>query len=521
MRIALICIMLCLTVGARGQVAQPTGPAAPPPAAFERIEPRGQAIAKAQLLEMYRAALADRAAGVDLDKLYAAHQLIEQYFEATGKDQRAKIVEQLDGMGIEPNVLGRIVRIRMDWPALAGGVYYINETIGPHEVHYFLGVPQQYDRSKPWPLIVKLPTAQAFVTDPPPAADQVAEIYKGWMKEELASHPDAIVLMPLLNFAELYGPSYAGMNSVIQPMLQAAGRVNIDPARVYLIGHSMAAHAVWNLGLHYATYFAAINPMAGSANDAYQRVRLVNLCNTLPVVWHDAEDPMLKVDASRQLVRILRDKKIDVDYEETKGVGHGPKAELVEKMYQKLRARVRELYPQRVIVQSDRPDTIFNRLDWVQMYQPLASGKEKPLWFTRGTGKMIVYENSFAIDATRQGNTIDVHSDNVESMRFYLNDQMVDFAKPVIIRINGRTRFEGMVKPSIDEMLKDQVFLGRGWRYFTGIVDIDFGDAAGARPATTGRSTTGSSTRPTSRRGTIEIVPKGGGPPVIYRPKEE
>ena len=38
------------------------------------------------------------------------------------------------------------------------------------------------------------------------------------------------------------------MNRVIQPMLHVAGRVNIDPARVYMIGHSMAAHAVWNLG---------------------------------------------------------------------------------------------------------------------------------------------------------------------------------------------------------------------------------------------------------------------------------
>ena len=44
--------------------------------------------------------------------------------------------------------------------------------------------------------------------------------------------------MPLLNLDELYGPSYAGMNSVIQPLLHAAGRANVDPARVYLIGHA-------------------------------------------------------------------------------------------------------------------------------------------------------------------------------------------------------------------------------------------------------------------------------------------
>ena len=102
--------------------------------------------------------------------------------------------------------------------------------------------------------------------NPPPDADAVVKIYNDWIKDELVKHNDALVLMPLLNLDELYGPSYAGMNSVIQPMLHAADRVNIDPARVYLIGHSTGGHATWNLGLHYATYFASIAPLAGGAS---------------------------------------------------------------------------------------------------------------------------------------------------------------------------------------------------------------------------------------------------------------
>jgi hypothetical protein len=65
---------------------------------------------------------------------------------------------------------------------------------------------------------------------------------------------------------------------------------------------------------------------------------------------------------------------------------------------------------------------------------------------------------------------------------------MVDLAKPVTVIINGKTRFEGMVTTSLDEMLKDQIFLGRGWRYFTAVLDIDLA----LRPATT------QTTRPTS-----------------------
>jgi hypothetical protein len=83
---------------------------------------------------------------------------------------------------------------------------------------------------------------------------------------------------------------------------------------------------------------------------------------------------------------------------------------------------------------------------------------------------------------------IKVASDNAESFRLYLNDQMIDFSRSISVNVNGRTRFEGYVKPSVTEMLNDQLFLGRGWRYFTAVVNIDFGEpATGPVAPTTGR----------------------------------
>ena len=249
------------------------------------------------------------------------------------------------------------------------GVFYVNERIGPHDVHYFLGIPKNYDRAKPWPLVILLPSATALLADPKPDIDAVTRIYTDWINAELARHPNALVMMPLLNLTEGWGPSYAGMNSVIQSMQHVTHRANVDPARVYLIGHDMSAHAVWNLGLHYTTYFAASNSFAGSASEDWQRIRLMNLRNTLVVAWHDADDQYVKVDSSRQLVAVLRRFKYDVDYEETKKVGHAPTPDIIERSYQKVVARTRDLYPKEVWVQSNRPDTLFNRLDWVQMYQ--------------------------------------------------------------------------------------------------------------------------------------------------------
>jgi hypothetical protein len=432
----------------------------------------------------------------DADRVHDAHVLLESFFAEPAAKARQDIVGKLRDTELDPNLLGRLARIRMHWAAMQPGVYYTNERHGPHDVRYFLGVPKGYDRTKSWPLVVRLPTAHAFLTDPMPGSERVTQIYSDWITAELKQHPDALVLMPLLNLDELWGPSTPGMNTVIQPILHSAERVNVDPARVYLVGHSMSGHATWNLGLHYPTYFAAINPLAGAATGDWQRLRLMNLSNVLPVVWHDASDDVIKVGFSRAIVQALRGLKIDVDYEETKGLGHVPPPDVLERTYGKMRARVRNPYPKSVDLQSNRPDTIFNRNDWLQIYQPLDPGKGRRLLIGRGSGPLKVYEHSFRAQAALVGgNRIDVRTDNVSTVRLYLNDQTTDFREAVTVFVNRKPKFEAKLAPDVEPMLKDQLFLGRGWRYYTAVVDLDL-----APPAATSQPTTGATTRPSRGR---------------------
>lgn len=432
----------------------------------------------------------------DLQRIYWAHLLIERYFAAVEPEQRHGIVSQLQATQLDPGLLGRISRIRLGWPNLRPGVYYVNEKAGPYAAKYFLGVPNGYRRIVSRPLVVKLPDANAFLIDPPPSADRIAQIYSGWINDELAAHPGALVLMPLLKLAELYGPSYKGMNSVMQPILNVAGKANIDPARVYLIGYSMAAHAVWNIALHYPTYLAAVNPLAGGADAQWQRLRLINLRNVLPVVWADADDPVEPVRQSRDLVQLLRGLKLDVQYEETQGGGHLPPPQTVEAQYQKLLARTRDLYPRRVSIESDRPDSLFNRADWIQVYEELESGPDRTLYLQHGSGVIHLNQNAFGLDALLDENTVRMSTTNVESVRLYFNEQMVDFSKPVVVIANGREVFRGLLNPSIDEMLKDELFLGRGWRYFTAILDLDLTESAPASRPSASSSTSSAATRP-------------------------
>jgi hypothetical protein len=418
-----------------------------------------------------------------LPKFRSAHALIERYFAASASG-RKQIIAEINTVGLPPAIVGRLARLRTSWKTIAPGVYYINAQVGPFNVRYFLGIPAKYDFRLAWPLVVKLPAANAFLIQPPPDAEAVTKIYSQWITQELTDHPDAVVLMPLLNLDELYGPGPVGMNLVIQSMLDCAGRVNVDPAQVYMTGHSMAGHAVWNLAIHYPTFFAAINPMAGSVHDSWQRVRLGNLENILCVVWADALDDVVNVDESRSIVRYLQNLKYDVDYVETRDLGHRPSPQIVEDEYKKMRGRVRSLYPASVFIQSNSSETTFNRADWVQIYQPLSPGEQAKVQFSRGSQGMFIYEKTFRIAAEiSDKHTIRLSAKNVQLVRLYLNDQMVDLDHPVQVFVNGTSRFNAIVPRSVDEMLKDQLFLGRGWRYYTAVIDLDLAEPV-TKPAT-------------------------------------
>jgi hypothetical protein len=274
------------------------------------------------------------------------------------------------------------------------------------------------------------------------------------------------------------------MNRVTVPMQHAASLVNVDPAKVYMVGYSMSAYAVLNIALHEPTYFAAFDALAGNAAADWQRLRLMNLRNTLPVVWNDVDDPIVPIAGPRTIVAALRRFKCDVDYTESKSIGHNPGPAIVEQAYTKMRARTRDLYPKQVSLQSNRIEPVYNRADWVRIDQPDRPGEEHHLILRDGGGVLTTYENTFKVDATlTQPNRIEVKIDNIESFRLLVNDQMIDFKQPLTVLVNGKPRFTRSIKPDTAEMLADQLAIGRGWRYFTGHVDIDFGEPA-TRPTT-------------------------------------
>ena len=98
---------------------------------------------------------------------------------------------------------------------------------------------------------------------------------------------------------------------------------------------------------------------------------------------------------------------------------------------------------------------------------------------------MYIYQNAFRVIAEITDlHTIRLNVRNVRVVRLYLNDQMIDLDHPIQVFVNGMSRFNTIVPRSMDEMLKDQLFLGRGWRYYTAVIDLDLAEPPTTAPAT-------------------------------------
>jgi poly(3-hydroxybutyrate) depolymerase len=95
----------------------------------------------------------------------------------------------------------------------------------------------------------------------------------------------------------------------------------VDPRRMYLMGHSMGGFGTWWLGQKHAQLWAAIAPMSGVLPDVdYQLPRLRNVA--VHVSIGGAETPAW-VTASRAQVTALKQLGVTVGYYEPEGATHG------------------------------------------------------------------------------------------------------------------------------------------------------------------------------------------------------
>ncbi len=212
-----------------------------------------------------------------------------------------------------------------------------DETVQPYYVH----LPEDYDPSEPWPLIVFLhgyvPTIS--ILDPWVLSEDMCQV---------AEDNDCVLLIP-------YGrrnTDFEGVGEVdvLASTEEVKSLYNIDDRRVYISGVSMGGRGAWNMLLRHPGMYAAATPITGQTDmhtwwprvlpqwpasrddlTPFRRM-LVEWDNPIDLVMnarnqpvflqHGELDNLIPITQSRRIVAKARELAIPIKFGEFKGEGH-------------------------------------------------------------------------------------------------------------------------------------------------------------------------------------------------------
>jgi predicted peptidase len=193
-------------------------------------------------------------------------------------------------------LLPDIARAWREWPwggwQTPGRAVVEIEQGGAWEVSYLVYLPREYSSRKQWPLLLYLHGSGERGDDlqrlrrngPPALIDNGRHLPLVVVSPQCPKdmHWDSAQLLALLDKLE--------------------EKFSIDPARIYVTGYSMGGWGVWNLANAAPERFAAIVPVAGSAEGA-QPERLLHL----PIwAFHGAEDCTVPPGSCQNIVEAIR-----------------------------------------------------------------------------------------------------------------------------------------------------------------------------------------------------------------------
>ena len=196
---------------------------------------------------------------------------------------------------------------------------------------YELFVPSKYDRTKPTPLVVAL---HCLYSD---AKHMIR--YEGLT--ELAEARGYIVVAPMgYNSHGWYGNLPPGGRSrpregeppdppnlgelseqdVMNVLDLTRKEFNVDPSRIYLMGHSMGGGGTWYLAIKNPTLFAALAPAAPAI---YTSPDALTAIRQIPVtVIQGEKDELVNVEVTRRWVAKMKELGMTYTYIEVPGGDH-------------------------------------------------------------------------------------------------------------------------------------------------------------------------------------------------------
>ncbi len=134
----------------------------------------------------------------------------------------------------------------------------------------------------------------------------------------------AVVLLPQCRL-ETYWSDAVMERMVMQQIEKTVEEFGADEQRIYLTGVSMGGYGVWYLASRNAEKFAALVSICGGSpftkGDRFDSI-VRNVGKTPAWLFHGADDKIVQVSESRQIVEALKTNEGNVKYNEYPDVGH-------------------------------------------------------------------------------------------------------------------------------------------------------------------------------------------------------
>jgi poly(3-hydroxybutyrate) depolymerase len=205
---------------------------------------------------------------------------------------------------------------------------------------------------------------------------------------------------------------------------------DVNPNRVYVLGYSAGGDGVYQLAPRMADRWAAAAMMAGHPNET-SPLGLRNIGFALHVGANDSAYNRNEVAREWELQLAELHEQDPEGYRHQVGIHEGKghwmdREDAVAVPW--MASFVRDLRPKRIVWRQD--DVTQSRFYWLAVDDEYRQG---------GT----------LVRADLAGQTVDIHSDQLDAVTVLLDDQMLDLDWPVSIRVNGHERFSGRVDRTV------------------------------------------------------------------------
>ncbi len=229
-------------------------------------------------------------------------------------------------------------------PTYSGYTSHIFTDAQGNSLHYYLYVPQHYDPTQKYPLVLLL-HGGGERSNPAKTAEQNEQVLlndpyaKVWSADynapgnpHIQQHWPSFVVVPQLSTGQYWVNVPINVSSYSQPAQPGVGLLvakeildalqkeytGIDAHRLYVTGLSLGGFGTWDAIERWPSYFAAAVPIAG-AGDPTKAALLKNV----PIwAFHGSADTTVPVAGSRDMIAAIQAAGGHPRYTEFPGQGH-------------------------------------------------------------------------------------------------------------------------------------------------------------------------------------------------------